>query len=474
MNVEGNDMTELHWKSAAKLVKGYARKKFSPVEVAQACLAQIERHDKTLNAMVQIRPEEALAAARGSEERWHKGEPQGPVDGVPTLIKDLLLVRGWQTLRGSRTVDKKQAWDQDAPSVARLRECGAVFLGSTTTPEFGWKGVTDSPLTGITRNPWDTTKTPGGSSGGSSAAAAAGYASLTLGTDGGGSIRIPAGFTGIFGHKPSFGRVPAWPLSPFGTVAHVGPMTRTVEDACLMLNVISQPDARDWHSLPYDRVDYTAKLGKGLKGLKIAYSPSLGYVDVDPEIAALVRNALNVLGELGATIEERHPGFADPAPCFRVLWWAGARALLGKLPADKKKLLDPALADVVEQAKSITLDDYQDAVRERGLLGSRMRQFMEGYDLLVTPTLPIPAFEAGKLSPEAPDNTGKWVNWTPFSYPFNLTQQPAASVPCGFTANGLPAGLHLVGRMFDDRTVLNVAHAYEQATTWRKQRPPNF
>ena len=173
--------------------------------------------------MVQIRPEEALAAARASEKRWMKGEPQGPVDGVPTLIKDLLLVRGWPTLRGSRTVDKNQAWDQDAPSVARLRECGAVFLGSTTTPEFGWKGVTDSPLTGITRNPWDPTKTPGGSSGGSSAAAAAGYAPLTLGTDGGGSIRIPAGFTGIFGLKPSFGRVPAWPLSPFGTVAHVGP-----------------------------------------------------------------------------------------------------------------------------------------------------------------------------------------------------------------------------------------------------------
>jgi aspartyl-tRNA(Asn)/glutamyl-tRNA(Gln) amidotransferase subunit A len=466
-------MTDLHWKSAAKLVKGFARKTFSPVEVAQACLAQIERHETSFNAMVQIRAEEALAAARASEKRWLKGEPQGPVDGVPTLVKDLLLVRGWPTLRGSRTVDKKQPWDNDAPSVRRLRECGVVFLGSTTTPEFGWKGVTDSPLTGITRNPWDTSKTPGGSSGGSSAAAAAGYAPFTLGTDGGGSIRIPAGFTGIFGHKPSFGRVPAWPLSPFGTVAHVGPMTRTVEDACLMMNVISQPDARDWHSLPYDGIDYTAKLGKGIKGLKIAYSPTLGYVDVDPEIAKLVRNAVKVLEELGAKVEEKDPGFADPAPCFRVLWWAGARAVLGKLPADKKRLLDPALADVVEQAKSISLDDYQDAVRERGLLGSQMRQFMEGYDLLVTPTLPIPAFEAGKLSPSAPDKTGKWVNWTPFSYPFNLTQQPAASVPCGFTAKGLPAGLHLVGRMFDDRSVLNVAHAYQRATAWHKQRPPN-
>lgn len=466
-------MTDLHWKSAAKLVKGYARRKFSPVEVARACLAQIERHDKALNAMVSVRPEEALAQAKASEARWMKGEPQGPVDGVPTLVKDLLLVRGWPTLRGSRTVDKSQAWDQDAPSVARLRECGAVFLGATTTPEFGWKGVTDSPLTGITRNPWDTTKTPGGSSGGSSAAAAAGYAPLTLGTDGGGSIRIPAGFTGIFGHKPSFGRVPAYPLSPFGTVAHVGPMTRTVEDSCLMMNVIAQPDARDWHALPYDRADYTAKLGKGVKGLKIAFSPALGYVNVDPEIARLVREAVTVLEELGATVEQIDPGFEDPASCFRTLWWSGARALLGRLPAEKKKLLDPALADVVQQAKSITLDDYQDAVRERGLLGSRMRQFMERYDLLVTPTLPIPAFEAGKLAPTA-DKTGKWVSWTPFSYPFNLTQQPAASVPCGFTAKGLPAGLHLVGRMFDDRTVLRAAYAYEQATGWHKARPPGL
>ncbi len=467
-------MSDLNWKSAAQLVKGYARKKFSPVEVTKACLAQIERHDEKLNAMVDVHGEEAIAQAKASEKRWAKGEPQGPVDGVPTLIKDLLLVRGWPTLRGSKTVNPDQPWDQDAPSVARLRECGAVFLGSTTTPEFGWKGVTDSPLTGITRNPWDLTKTPGGSSGGSSAAAAAGYAPLTLGTDGGGSIRIPAGFSGIFGHKPSFGRVPAYPLSPFGTVAHVGPMTRTVEDSCLMMNVISQPDARDWTSLPYDATDYTAKLSKGVKGLRVAFSPTLGYVEVNPQIAKLVKDAVKVLEDLGAKVEEADPGFEDPAPIFRVLWWSGARALLGALPAAKKKLLDPALADVVEQSLSISLDDYFTAVKERGALGSKMRQFMERYDLLITPSLPIPAFEAGQLQPGSADATGKWVNWTPFSYPFNLTQQPAASVPCGFTREGLPAGLHIVGRMFDDRTVLRAAHAYEQATDWLSRRPKGF
>ena len=461
---------DLNWISAAKLLKGYAKKKYSPVEVVKACLAQIEKHDGKINAMVDVHADEALKAATASEDRWHRGEPQGPIDGVPVLVKDLLLVRGWPTLRGSKTVSPDQAWDQDAPSVARLRECGAVFLGATTTPEFGWKGVTDSPLTGVTRNPWDLSKTPGGSSGGSSAALATGYAPLALGTDGGGSIRIPAGFSGIFGLKPSFGRVPAWPLSPFGTVAHVGPMTRTVEDAALMLNVIAQPDARDWHSLPYDGTDYTRKLDKGIKGLRIAYSPRLGHADVDPQIARLVAKTVKTLARLGAEVEQVDPGIEDPSACFRVLWWSGARALLGRLPEDKKALLDPALADVVEQAKAITLDDYFDAVKARGALGTHMRKFMENYDLMVTPTLPIPAFEAGKLSP-VDDGRGKWVNWTPFSYPFNLTQQPAASVPCGFTSGGLPAGLHVIGRMFDDRSVLRACHAYEKAGGWTNLQP---
>ena len=463
-------MRDLNWLSAAELSKGYAKKKFSPVEVARACLAHIASHDGAINAMCHVDEKLALEQASASEGRWSKGEALSPLDGVPLLIKDLLLVKGWATRRGSKTVDPNQAWDQDAPSVARLREAGCVFLGATTTPEFGWKGVTDSPLTGITRNPWDLSKTPGGSSGGSSAGVAAGYAPLSLGTDGGGSIRIPAGFSGIYGLKPSFGRVPAYPLSPFGTVAHVGPMTRTVEDAALMMNEIAKPDARDWTSLPYDERDYMKKLGKGVKGMKIAFSPTLGHVSVDPEVAKLVKKAVKVLESLGAEVEQVDPGFADPASCFRVLWWSGARALLGRLPEEKKALLDPALADVVAQSMEITPEDYFDAVRERGALGSQMRVFMERYDVLITPTLPGVAFDAGKLSP-VDDGMGKWVNWTPFSYPFNLTQQPAASVPCGFSKAGLPAGLHIVGKMFDDRTVLRASQAYQAATQWVKKRP---
>jgi aspartyl-tRNA(Asn)/glutamyl-tRNA(Gln) amidotransferase subunit A len=464
----------LNWLSAAKLEKGFSRKKFSAVDVVKACLEQVYTYDAALNAMSHLDEKTTLAMAEASAKRWKKGEPLSPLDGVPVLIKDLLLTRGWPTSRGSKTVSRDGPWDVDAPSVARLREAGAVFLGLTTTPEFGWKGVADSPLTGITRNPWNPALTPGGSSGGSAAALAAGYAPLALGTDGGGSIRIPAGFTGTFGLKPSFGRVPAYPLSPFGTVAHVGPMTRTVGDAAMMLNAISQPDSRDWFSLPYDDVDYTFKLKRKLKGLRVAYSATLGYVDVNPEIEALVKQAVVVLQKLGAEVTEIDPGFADPAPIFRALWWSGARSMLVDLPSEKKALLDPALADVIAQAASITVKDLADATKARGALGTQMRLFMENYDILVTPTLPIPAFEAGKLQPDDPDNQGKWVNWTPFTYPFNLTQQPAASVPCGFTRSGLPAGLHVVGRMFDDRTVLKVCAAYEAETRFHKQRPKGY
>ena len=298
-----------------------------------------------------------LEMAEESAKRWKKGAPLSPLDGVPVVIKDLLLTKGWPTLRGSKTIARDGSWDVDAPAVARLRESGAVFLGLSTTPEFGWKGVTDSPLSGITRNPWNPALTPGGSSGGSSAAIAAGYAPLALGTDGGGSIRIPAAFTGTFGLKPSFGRVPAFPLSPYGTVAHIGPMTRTVEDSAMMMNAISQPDNRDWFSLPYDDVDYAYKLKRKLKGLRVAYSATLGYAEVDPEVAALVKQAVAVLQKLGAEVTEIDPGFADPAPIFKTLWWTGARSALGHLPAEKKALLDPMLADVVEQAASITVEE---------------------------------------------------------------------------------------------------------------------
>lgn len=445
---------------ATELVRLYRSGQLSPVEATRAALDRIRTVDAAINAYCLVDEQGALKAARASERRWRRLEPAGLVDGVPTGIKDLVLTRGWPTLRGSRTTLADQAWDEDAPATARLREHGAVLLGKTTTPEFGWKGVTDSKLTGITRNPWNSDMTPGGSSGGAAAALATGMGALHIGTDGGGSIRIPAGFTGVFGHKPSFGRVPAYPLSPFGTVAHVGPMTRTVADAALMLTVISQPDARDWFALPFDGRDFRLGLEEGVNRLRIAFSVDLGYVKVDPEVAALVRQAVDVFRHLGAHVEEVPAPFTHPGEIFRTHWYAGAAAVIGSLPAARRRKIDPGLLGIARQGAEMTLKEYLTAVQQRGQLGQTMNRFMRDWDLLLTPTLPIPAFPAGRNVPE-PDQSHGWVDWTPFTYPFNLTQQPACSVPCGLTRAGLPVGMQIVGRMHDDARVLRAARAFE-------------
>lgn len=444
--------------SATELLKLYRRKQLSPIEATRAALARIDRYNAALNAYCLVDAESAMAAARAAEDRWYKGEPQGLLDGVPTSIKDVVLTKGWPTLRGSHTIARNQPWDEDAPSAARLRAHGAVLLGKTTTPEFGWKGITDSPLTGVTRNPWNPALTPGGSSGGAAAAIATGMGALAIGTDGGGSIRIPAGFTGVYGIKPSFGRVPAAPLSPFGTVSHVGPITRTVVDAALMLSVIAEPDARDWHALPYDGRDYRIGLDGGVKGLRIAFSANLGYVPVDAEVAAIVAKAVDVFVDLGAHVEKVDPGFDNPLGTFTKLWFAGAANLTRAFDAEQRAVLDPGLAEIAAQGADISLMDYLTAVTERGALGQCMNLFHERYDLLLTPTLPIPAFAAGQ---ETPSQSGRWMDWTPFSYPFNLTQQPAASVPCGLTRSGLPVGLQIVGPRYDDALVLRASRAFE-------------
>jgi aspartyl-tRNA(Asn)/glutamyl-tRNA(Gln) amidotransferase subunit A len=457
--------------SATELLTLYRDKKLSPVETVEAIFSLIRAHNAAVNAFALLDEEGSLAAARASEIRWHRGEPEGRLDGVPVTIKDLILTRGWPTLRGSRAVNPVASWDVDAPATAALRRHGSILIGKTTTPEFGWKGVTDNGLTGVTRNPWNTDLTPGGSSGGAAAACALGMGALHIGTDGGGSIRIPAGFTGIFGIKPSFGRVPAWPLSPFGTVAHVGPMTRTVADAALMLNVISEYDSRDWHALPGDHLDYLEDLSAGIKGLRVAYSPDLGYVDVNPEIAAGVKAALGVLEELGARVEEVGPPFAPSGPVFLLHWACGASQLMKSFTEEQRSLIDMGLLEMAAYGDQVPLSGYLDAVAARGALGESMQEFHSRYDLLVTPSLPIPAFAAGIEKPEfmAAD---RWADWTPFTYPFNLTQQPACSVPCGFTSDGLPMGMQVVGAKYADALVLRAARAFESARPFEMPDAP--
>jgi len=453
--------TDLADATATELLQLFATNQASPVEATQAVLARIERCNPALNAFCLVDSGSALAAARASTARWQSGTTMGPLDGVPVSIKDLLLTRGWPTLRGSRTVDPLQAWDDDAPVVARLREAGAVLLGKTTTPEFGCKGETNSPLTGITRNPWQLDRTPGGSSGGAAAAVATGMGPLAVGTDGAGSVRIPCGFCGIFGLKPSFGRVPAHPLSPFGTVAHLGPHSRSVRDAALMLNVMKRPDARDWTALPPDDSDCTAGLDDGIRGLRIAFSPTLGYAkNVHPEVAAAVAAAVRGLEGLGAHVEAVDPGIDDPLDICTGLWFTGAWTVWNTLTPAQQALADPDFAAEAELGGRLSLLDVQRLQLRRGALGSHMRQFMQHWDLIATPTVAVPAFAArpaGQLT-MTPDAL---LGWTPFSYPFNLTQQPACTIPCGLTSDGLPIGLQLVGPMFADALVLRAARAYE-------------
>jgi aspartyl-tRNA(Asn)/glutamyl-tRNA(Gln) amidotransferase subunit A len=465
---------EPHEMTASELSSLFAARDLSPVEVTEGCIARIEALDAEINSFCHMDQEAARAMAEASEARWLAGEPLSTLDGVPVAVKDLLITKGWPTLRGSRTVDANQAWDADAPTVARLREAGAVLIGKTTTPEFGWKGTTDSPLTGVTRNPWNRNKTPGGSSGGTSAAIAARFCPIGLGTDGGGSIRIPASFSGIYGLKPSFGRVPAFPLSPFGTLAHVGPMSRTALDSAMLMNVIARPDARDWYSLPYYPTDYAAEIEAPLVGKRIAFSPRMGFAQrVLPEIETLVAAAAKRFERLGAHVELVDPPGGDPGPTFRTLWWSGAGALLGDYPREKKALLDPGLRQMAEEGVAISKKDYLAASMARGAYGSAMRVFMEKYDFLLTPTLATTAFDVGRLSP-LDDDGNAWMAWTPFSVPFNLTQQPAASVPCGFSKDGLPVGLQIVGRMFDDAGVLAASYAYELADPHYEKLPKGF
>jgi aspartyl-tRNA(Asn)/glutamyl-tRNA(Gln) amidotransferase subunit A len=451
---------------ATTLLERYRAQSLSPEEVTEACLARIERHNDTLNAFNLIDRDGARAAAAASAKRWRLGAPRGRLDGVPTAIKDIVWAAGWPTLRGSLTVDPDQPWDEDSPAVARLREHGAVLIGRTTTPEFGWKGVTDSPLTGITRNPWNPAKTPGGSSGGSAVAVAAGMSALALGTDGGGSIRIPAGFTGIFGHKPTFGRVPAYPPSPFGTLSHVGPMTRTVADAALMLTVLAEGDPRDGLALRPDGSDYAQDLAGGVdggvEGLKLAYSPSLGGHTVEPEVAELVRQAVARFEALGAEVEECDPEIPDCGPIFIHLWFAGAAAVVDQIDKARRAKMDPGLLEVAKTGARYSLFEYLAAARARDRVASVMSRFHRRYDLLLTPCLPLTAFDVGLDAPLDPHGES-WANWTPFTYPFNLTGQPAASVPCGLAANGLPVGLQIVGARYADALVLRAARAFERA-----------
>ena len=460
--------------TATELLDAYRTRQLSPVEACDAVLARIDELNPALNAFVLVDAERARALAVESERRWAHGEPRGLLDGVPVSIKDVLLTEGWPTLRGSRAINPDQPWREDSPAVARLREHNAVPVGKTTTPELAWKAVTDSPLSGVTRNPWDHTRTPGGSSGGAAAAVAAGMAPLAVGTDGGGSVRIPAAFTGTFTLKPTYGLVPHFPASAFGTLAHTGPITRTVDDAALMLDVITGQDHRDWSALPPRPASFAGDSRPDLAGIRVAYSPTLGFGSaariLDAEVAKAVAAAAELFTELGAQVEAVDPPITDPVAEFHALWYAGAAASVAALPADRLADLDAGLTEIVAAGNTLSAVEWLRANTRRMELGLAMGRFHLDHDLLLTASVPIPAFAAGQEVPTGWPEP-RWTSWTPLTYPFNMTQQPAASVPCGFTGSGLPIGLQVVGPRHSDGLVMAACRLFEQAQPWWRTRP---
>ncbi len=449
------------------LLAAYRRRDLSPIEVVNAHLDSLNRVNPELNAFVSVFDEEARAAAAASESRWDRGEILGPLDGVPVTVKDIVDMAGHPTSEGSAVGGDEPA-PADSPPVARLREAGVIFLGKTTTSEFGWKGMTDTPRFGVTRNPWNRDHTPGGSSGGAGASLAAGVGVVAHGSDGGGSIRIPASYCGLIGHKPSFGRVPQAPVgSPFSTLVSNGVLARSVEDSALLLNVLSRPDRRDWYALPHDRRDWTVGLSDGFHGLTVAYSDSLGGASTDPDVARVCRAVVEEMQSSGVAVAEAGSVFDPLRPRLENYWKAGFGARLAAIPSDRWSELDPGFAELAREGLGLSAADVQAGHAARIELAETMERFHEDIDVLLTPTMPSVAPPTTTVYHSA--EFDRWADAVPFTVPFNYTGQPAMSIPVGFVdraGGSLPVGLQVVARRHDDATVLRTGRAILDLIGW--------
>ena len=465
---------EMLWRSALELAAAIRAKQISPVEVAEAILARIEALNPRLNAFCLVTRDIALRDAREAEIAVVKGEPIGALHGVPLSLKDVIYTRGLRTTGGSRLFGDAVP-EEDAIAAGRLRAAGAVLLGKTNTSEFGHKAVTDNPLFGVTRNPWNLEMTPGGSSGGAAAAVASGLGPIALGTDGGGSLRIPAAFCGVYGFKPSWGRVPQHPSFPgWEHLGVTGPITRTVRDAGLALDVIAGADDRDRHSLPREAGSYVSACDDEIKGLHVAWTPDLGYATVDPAVRTLCENAAAEFESLGCHVEVVNPGWEDCEEIFRTIVAAQFYAHWSdQLPAQEGEL-DPTLVKFIRSGGAISTRDYVLAMERARAYWHEAQTFLARFDLLLTPTTAVAPFPVGRSGPrEIAGQAVSVLGWMPFTFPFNLTGQPAASVPAGVTDDGLPVGLQIIGRRNADRTVLAASAAYEAACPWSERRPPS-
>jgi aspartyl-tRNA(Asn)/glutamyl-tRNA(Gln) amidotransferase subunit A len=466
------DDTDLCFMPATEVAARIAAKELSPVELITAVLARIEALEPRVNAFATLAADAAMDGAKAAEAAGASGAPLGPLHGVPVTIKDLTSVEGLPFQRGS-LIDEHSIGEFDTPLVTRLKAAGAIVLGKTTTSEYGWKGVSQSPLTGITHNPWKYGYNAGASSAGAAAGAAAGYGPLHQGSDGAGSVRMPSHFCGVYGLKPSFGRIPAVPVSNGDQTSHNGPMTRTVADAALMLRVMSGAHPQDHYSLEAEPADYPALLESDLAGLRVAYSPDLGHARVDPEVAALVKDAVGVFEDLGANVEQVTPGWAAPGPELARFFWPAHELRFRADLAEWGAKMDPGLVACIDFIGNPSALDYLE-MRQRKLdYIAAVHDWFGDWDLLLTPAVSVAAFPADRLQPEHwPRHEWDWITWAEFSYPFNFTHNPAASIPCGFTDAGLPVGLQIVGPRLDDLGVLRASAAFEAARPWADKRPP--
>lgn len=449
------------------------RKQVSPVEVITAILQQVEQVGRAVNAFTVVLADQALEEARRAEAAVMKGDAIGLLHGVPVTIKDFTDTKGIRTERGSHVL-KGNVPAHDSPVVTRLKNAGAIVIGKTTTAELGWTAVSRSPLTGITHNPWKHGYNAGGSSAGAAAAAATGCGPVHQGGDAAGSIRLPAHFCGVYGLKPTFGRIPMVPADIGNCSAHLGPITRTVADAAVMLQASAGPHPRDQLSCEATPPNYGDLLKKWAKGKRIAFTPDLGHARVDPDVAELVKNAAGVFAaDLGAHVEAVKFEWGKLGPdLIRFFWPAYLTGYAKYLPEWRDKM-DPGLVACIDSATSYTVVDYQQMRDRKRLYCDAIHRVFEQWDYLIMPTASVPAFPAHLLQPpDWPQHEWDWLSWAEFTYPFNFTGNPAASLPCGFTRDGLPVGIQIVGRRFDDVGVLQASAAFEAACPWRLNRPP--
>jgi Asp-tRNA(Asn)/Glu-tRNA(Gln) amidotransferase A subunit family amidase len=464
---------ELYFTPATVLREKILYRELSSVELVEAILRRIEEKDDKVHAMVTVDTDSVMRDARAADEALAKGDIAGPLHGIPVTVKDLFPTKGLRTTYGSKFMEDFVP-DFDDIATGRLRAAGAIILGKTNTPAYGHKDMCDNLIMEATRNPWKLDRTSGASSGGAGAAAAAGFGPLALGSDGAGSIRIPAALCGVYGMKPSFGRVPYWPNTDYwGTRSHIGPMTRTVRDAALMLSVMAGPDPRDPQSIDATQENYLDHCHGSLKGLKIAWSSDFGYAPIDTEIREQTARAVKIFQELGATVVEANPQWDDPRDWHAVIYRAGIAVRHGPKMDEKPEWIDESLEYLIREGRQISAETVLKAQSARSTFYNQAQDFMKDYDLLICPAMPIGAWEydgqpgqaEGKEIPKR--GGGRW----PLMFPFNVLGWPAASAPCGFTSEGLPIGLQLIAPWHRDDLCIKASAAFEQAQPWHEHVP---